>query len=53
MNGEVPKHRRVYAALRHDILIGKYDADELDEDIEAVRSAVEAWRKARKAKSRA
>ena len=28
MNGEVPKHRRVYAALRHDILIGKYDADE-------------------------
>lgn len=32
---------------------GKYDADELDEDIEAVRSAVEAWRKARKAKSRA
>lgn len=23
-----PKHRRVYAALRHDILLGKYDATE-------------------------
>ena len=23
---DFPKHRRVYAALRHDILIGKYDA---------------------------
>lgn len=24
----LPKHRRVYAALRHDILLGKYDANE-------------------------
>ena len=28
MEKTVPKHRRVYAALRHDILIGKYDKDE-------------------------
>ena len=28
MTSELPKHRRVYAALRHDILIGKYDANE-------------------------
>ena len=28
MEKTVPKHRRVYAALRHDILIGKYDTDE-------------------------
>ena len=28
MNDETPKHRRVYAALRHDILLGKYDASE-------------------------
>ena len=28
MNKTEPKHRRVYAALRHDILIGKYDEDE-------------------------
>jgi len=27
MTSELPKYRRVYAALRHDILIGKYDAD--------------------------
>ena len=27
MSGNIPKHRRVYAALRPDILIGKYDAD--------------------------
>lgn len=28
MTSELPKYRRVYAALRHDILIGKYDANE-------------------------
>ena len=28
MSQTEPKHRRVYAALRHDILIGKYDEDE-------------------------
>ena len=28
MEKTVPKHRRVYAALRHDILLGKYDKDE-------------------------
>ena len=27
MASDLPKHRRVYAALRHDILIGKYDAE--------------------------
>ena len=28
MSENLPKHRRVYVALRHDILIGKYDASE-------------------------
>ena len=28
MTSELPKYRRVYVALRHDILIGKYDANE-------------------------
>jgi len=28
MRSELPKHRRVYATLRHDILIGKYESDE-------------------------
>ena len=27
MTSELPKYRRVYSALRHDILLGKYDAD--------------------------
>ena len=27
MTNELPKHRRVYTALRHDILVGKYSAD--------------------------
>lgn len=27
MTSEPPKHRRVYAALRHDILIGKYNTE--------------------------
>ena len=28
MTDDLPKHRRVYTALRHDILLGKYDAAE-------------------------
>lgn len=28
MTSELPKYRRVYVALRHDILLGKYDATE-------------------------
>jgi len=28
MNGDIPKHRRVYTALRHDILLGKYETSE-------------------------
>ena len=27
MSSELPKHRRVYATLRHDILIGKYESE--------------------------
>ena len=27
MTSELPKHRRVYATLRHDILIGKYESE--------------------------
>ena len=27
MNKDMPKHRRIYAALRHDILTGKYSTD--------------------------
>lgn len=27
MNKAIPKHRRIYAALRHDILTGKYSTD--------------------------
>ena len=27
MTSELPKYRRVYAALRHDILIGKYESE--------------------------
>lgn len=28
MTNDLPKYRRVYAALRHDILLGKYEAEE-------------------------
>ena len=28
MNDSIPKHQRVYTALRHEILIGKYDSKE-------------------------